>query len=208
MNKKMKLVTQIVFYGSLWGFIEATLGYVLHLIPIAIAGSIMFPIAGMILYKAYQKTESKAALVYIGFVAATIKSVDFLLPQLSIYKTINPMLSIILESLVVVLVVTMITSEKPVNKYLALPIASVSWRTLFIGWMGLQFVLTGNLAPFIKSFEAGFNFIIINGLLSGFIASALLYIDSKVTFTFKKLDYSPYLATFLLVVALIATFTL
>lgn len=208
MNNKIKLFTQIIFYGALWGFIEATLGHVLHFIPITIAGSIMFPIAGFILYKAYQKTNSKAAIVYIGFVAATIKSVDFLLPQLSIYKTINPMLSIILESVVVVLVITMITSKKPATKYLALPIASVSWRTLFIGWMALQFALTGNLAPYIKSFSAGFSFVVISGLISGFFASALLYLDSKVQFSFKKLDYSPYLATFLLAIALIATYTL
>jgi|LGOV01.1.fsa_nt_gb hypothetical protein len=208
MNKKLKLFTQIIFYGSIWGLIEATLGHVLHFIPVTIAGSIMFPIAGLILYKAYKKTNSKAALFYIGFVAAAIKSIDFLLPQLSIFKTINPMLSIILESLVVVLVVTMITSKKPVNKYLALPIASISWRTLFIGWMALQFVLTGNLAPYIKSFSLGFEFVVISGLISGALASALLFIDSKVTFTFRRLDYSPYLATVLLVVALIATYTL
>ena len=208
MNKQLKLLTQIIFFGSIWGIIEATLGHILHFIPITISGSIMFPIAGLILYKAYQKTNSKAALFYIGFVAAMIKSVDFLLPQLSIYKTINPMLSIILESLVVVLVVTMITSKKPVNKYMALPIASISWRTLFIGWMALQYVLTGNLAPYIKSFSLGFQFIVISGLISGLLASALLFIESKVTYTFRRFDYSPYLATFLLAVALIATYTL
>lgn len=208
MNRKFKLLTQVIFYGSLWGIIEATLGHVLHFIPVTIAGSIMFPIAGLILYKAYKKTESKAAIFYIGFVAAMIKSVDFLLPQLSIFKTINPMLSIIVESLAVVLVVTMITSKKPITKYLALPIASISWRTLFIGWMTLQFVLTGNLAPYIQSFSVGITFVVISGLISGILASTLLYLDSKVSFTFKRLDYSPYLATLLLVVALIVTYTL
>lgn len=208
MNKKIKLFTQILFYGSLWGLIEATLGHVLHFIPITIAGSIMFPIAGFILYKAYQKTESKAAIFYIGFIAAMIKSVDFLLPQISIYKTINPMLSIMLEALAVVLVVTMITSKKPANKYLALPIASISWRTLFIGWMTFQFILTGNLAPYIQSYSAGFTFVIISGVISGVLASALLYVDSKVKFTFKRFEYSPYLATFLFAVALLATYTL
>ncbi len=208
MKNNLKLFTQIIFYGALWGFIEATLGHVLHFIPITIAGSIMFPIAGLILYKAYNKTNSKMALFYIGIVAATIKSVDFLLPQLSVYKTINPMISILFESLVVVLVITMLTSKKPVNKYLALPIASISWRTMFILWMSLQFVLTGNLAPYIKSFNAGFEFVVISGLLSGAIASGLIYIESKIKFSFSKLDYSPALTSLLLVIALIATYTL
>ncbi len=45
MNKK-ELWTTIVFFGGLWGgLLEATLGYVLHLVPAYISGIIMFPIA-------------------------------------------------------------------------------------------------------------------------------------------------------------------
>ena len=83
-NKKIKLFTQIIFYGALWGFLEATLGYVLHWIPTLIAGTIMFPIASVILLRAYNKTKSKSALLYIGLVAATIKSIDLLLPSFSV----------------------------------------------------------------------------------------------------------------------------
>lgn len=208
MNKKLKLFTQIIFFGSIWGILEATIGHILHFIPATIAGSIMFPLAAYVLYKGYEKTKSKASLFYMGVIAAMIKSVDLFLPQISIFKTINPMLSILLESLVVVLVVNMLLSKNNIVKYAALPVASVAWRSIFIAYMAGQYALTGNLAPYISTFSAGFEFVVISGLLSGLIASSIIYLDSKVHFSFRKIDSYPILASFLLVVALITTYTL
>ena len=195
MNKKLTI--QILFYGSLWGILEAT-----------IAGSIMFPIAGLILYKAYQKTESRQSLFYIGVVAASIKSVDLLLPQLSIYKTINPMISILLEAVVVVLVVNLLISQAPQKKYIALPIASIGWRAIFIAWMGFQYITTGNLAPYITSFAAGFEFVILVGLLSGAIASIGLFVLDEIKFKVPELSSKWMYATGLLIIAIITTYTL
>jgi hypothetical protein len=208
MNKKIKLFTQIIFFGSIWGILEATIGHVLHFIPATIAGSIMFPIAAYVLFKGYEKTQSKFSLFYMGVVASTIKSVDLLLPQFSIFKTINPMISILLESLVVVLVVTMVVSKNPTKKYLALPIASVSWRLVFITYMGIQFLLTGNLAHYITTFGAGFEFVVISGLLSGAFGSVLLYLDKYLHFSFSKLDRYPLIASALFAIAIITTYTL
>ena len=206
MNKKGWI--QILFYGSLWGLLEATIGHVLHFVPATIAGSIMFPIAGVILYKAYQKIESKSALFYIGAVAASIKSIDLLLPQQSVFKTINPMISIMLEALVVVIVVNLVVSKSPAKKAIALPIASIGWRSLFILWMGFQYITTGNLAPYIMTFEAGFGFVIISVLLSGAIATLFVFVSDKVTFKVPELSNRWVLATGLLIVAIISTYTL
>ena len=208
MNKNIKLFTTVIFFGSIWGILEATIGHILHFIPATIAGSIMFPIASLILYKTYKKTESKASLFYVGLVAAMIKSVDLLLPSLSVYKTINPMISILLESLVVVAVITLVISKKPQLSYSALPIASVSWRTIFIGYMGLQFVLTGNLAPYIKTLQAGITFVIIGGLLSGAMASLLLFVERNYMHKFNLATIKPIYAAFLFIAALITTYTL
>lgn len=208
MNKTIKLITQIIFFGSIWGILEATIGHLLHFIPVTIAGSIMFPIASYVLYKGYERTQNKWSLFYMGVVAASIKSIDLLLPQISIYKTINPMISILLESLVVVAVVSFLVSKKPHHRYLALPIASVGWRTIFIAYMGVQFILTGNLAPYIKTFSSGFEFVVITGILSGGIASILIYLDGKLDFQIKKIDRYPLLASILLIIAIITTYTL
>jgi hypothetical protein len=203
-----KTLTQILFFGSIWGIVEASLGYVLHLLPATIAGSILFPIAGLILYRAYNVTGSKTALFYIGLVAAMIKSVNFLLPQYSIFKTINPMMSIVLESLLVVVVIAMITSKHPVNKYLALPVASVAWRTVFVLWMAVQYVTTGNLAPYILDLSSIVKFVLLVGLLSGVIGSLFVWIHDHVTFQLPSLSHRISLASFLFALALLLTYTL
>lgn len=209
MNKNLKLFTQVIFYGSIWGILEATIGHVLHFIPATIAGSIMFPIAALILYKAYEQTKSKTSLMYIGIVASAIKSVNFLMPQLSIFKTINPMISILFESLVVVVVIHYVTKENKIQNVFSLVIASIAWRGIFVGWMGLQYALTGNLAPYLKTFALGFEFIIIVGIISGLFA-AILVMLSKVVIkkTVFNINQKPVLASFLLLTALFLTYTL
>ncbi len=206
MNRK--LWTQIIFFGALWGLLEATVGHVLHFIPATIAGSIMFPIASAILIAAYLKTDSKKALFYIALLASAIKAVDFLLPALSVYKTINPMVSIVLEGVIVVAVIAVVSAKKPIQYLVALPVASIAWRTLFIGHMALQYVLTGNLAPYITDLSFALDFVLVQGLISGLFAIALSYgvilsLQQKLSFNIK-----PVVAYSLLIVASVATYFL
>ena len=203
-----KLVVQILFYGSLWGIVEATLGYALHWIPATIAGSILFPIAGLILYKAYQETNSRLSLMYMGLVAASIKAVDFYLPQISIYKTLNPMISILMEALLVVLVVNLLVDPKPGRKYLALPIASIGWRALFLAWMVAQFYLTGNQAPYIQTIGAASQFLLVSGLLSGLIGSLFVWIADHVTLRLPSLSSNWVFASLALILAIATTVAL
>ena len=208
-NKKIKLLTQIIFYGALWGFIEATLGYALHWIPTLIAGTIMFPIAAAILMRAYNKTNSKKALLYIGMVAASIKSIDLFLPSYSIFKTINPMVSIVLESLLVFAVVMLFTSEKVTNKIAAAQVASIGWRVGYVLFMTAQFVFTGFVAVSISSMANFLQFVILSGAISGLMATALIYLDSSISYKFNfKFDLKPILAAGLLLIAAVATFIL
>ncbi len=205
-NKNFKLLTQIIFYGALWGFIEATLGYALHWIPTLIAGTIMFPIASTILLRAYNKTNSKKALLFIGMVAATIKSLNLFLPSYSVFKTINPMMSIVLESLLVFAVVVMFTSEKITNKIAAIQIASIGWRVGYVLFMTAQFVFTGYVATSISSVNNFLGFVVLSGVLSGMFALGFIYIDTvlinKINF---KLDTKPVFAAGLFLLAAVAT---
>lgn len=203
-----KLLVQILFFGALWGIVEATLGYVLHFIPGTLAGSILFPIAGIILYRAYNVTGSKTALLWIGVVAAMIKAVNFFLPQVSIFKTINPMMSIIMEALMVVAVVSLLTSEKQPVKLLAFPVASIAWRGLFVGWMWFQYTTTGNLAPYLATPALITQFIVITGLVSGAIGSLFIIINDHVTLRLPQVSHRLSIASFLFLVALVLTYTL
>jgi hypothetical protein len=204
-----KDLSQIVFYGALWGFLEATIGHLLHFIPWTIAGSIMFPIASVILVNAYVKLESKMSLMYIAVVASLVKSVDFFLPALSIYKTINPIIAFFLEALLVVAVVRIVMKDTVKTNLLSMQVASISWRALFMGYMAVQFFLTGNLAPYIKDLGSITNFLIIEGVVSGLLATGLYYM---VSFISKKEHISfkvrPAISISLFVIAAITTYLL
>lgn len=208
-SKKIKLITQIIFYGAIWGLLEATIGYFLHFVPAMIAGTIMFPIASVILLKAYNKTNSKAALLFIGGVAAAIKSIDLFLPSFSIYKTINPMMSIVLESLLVFAVVMLFTSEKVTNKLAAAQIASIGWRVGYVFYMLIILATTGFAADPLLSVINLVQFTLISGVIGGILASSLIFVDeavgNKLVF---KIDMKPTLAVGLLLIAAIVTFTL
>ncbi len=205
-NKNIKLLTQIIFYGALWGFIEATLGYALHWIPTLIAGTIMFPIASAILLRAYNKTNSKKALLYIGMVAASIKGLNLFLPSYSVFKTINPMMSIVLESLLVFVVIALFTSEKLTNKIAAAQIASMGWRVGYVLFMTAQFIFTGYVAYSISSILSLLEFVVFSGVIGGLLATAVIYFDTSLREKiYFKLDTKPVFAAGLLIVAAIAT---
>ncbi|MBN2504265.1 MAG: hypothetical protein JXB20_02870 [Bacilli bacterium] len=174
----LERVSIILFFGSLWGIIEASIGYLLHLLPALIAGSLMFPIVAYIMLRAYASGRSKLDLLFIGVVAAAIKSINLFMPAYSVFKTINPMVSIVLESLVVVAVIGLLDHEKISARLIALTLASVSWRLLYLGYMGVQYLLTEFVAQQLQSFDLAFEFVVIGGILSG-AAAIVAYFLSK-----------------------------
>ncbi len=203
-----KHLTTILFLGAIWGLLEATLGYVLHFLPALISGSIMFPIATLVMLRTYQITNSKKSVFSVAVIASLIKSVNLLMPNLSVWKVINPMISILVEALLVVAVFSVLSSEKVLPKLIALPLVSIVWRAIFLGALTLQHV-TGAMpvaSPLISSTSAMIDFAIINGLLSGAIATLFYFIHQlwiqKVSF---KLATSKIAATFTFALAIAAT---
>ena len=70
-NKK-SIWVYIIFFGSIWGILEATLGYALHFLPALIAGSVMFPIGATLMMMTLNQTKSKEAMILVAAVAAAI----------------------------------------------------------------------------------------------------------------------------------------
>jgi len=174
-NQTMKRVTTILFFGSLWGLIEATLGYLLHFLPVLVAGGILFPLATGILVRTYQVSGKRMDLVLVGFLAAIIKSVNLLMPQISIWKTINPMMSILFEALCVVMVIAVVQRNQPVIAFAVLPLASIIWRGLYLGYMGIQYQVTGFLSIHLESVENILSFVLLYGVMSGLIAGLFAF---------------------------------
>lgn len=199
-NKKtFMLVSQIVFYGAIWGVIEASLGYLLHFLPPTIAGIIMFPIAAFILMKAYRAMGKRSALIYVGIIAAGIKAVDFLIPGMMAFKTINPMISIVMESLMVAAAYPLLSGNKTYKQILGSIFSSMGWRTGYVLYMAIQFLITGFVSSYITSASAVVNFILLNGLFSGLLVYAMIYIDLKTVY--RSIKFRPVYAFIALAMA-------
>ena len=103
-TNKRQLIWIPLFWGSLWGLAEATLGHVLHQIPIpGIAGYVMFPIGAFFMVQAFNHSGKLSAIPLTALMAAHIKLIDLILPARSPFVVINPVVAILCESLVIVL---------------------------------------------------------------------------------------------------------
>lgn len=95
------LVIGILVFGSIWGFLEATLGGFLHMIVFPNKGAIMSGIGVSLMAAALAIYKKPSMLPGIGIIAASFKLLDvwlFALPATSIH-IINPAMAIIFESL-------------------------------------------------------------------------------------------------------------
>lgn len=208
-NNRLNLISVIIFYGAVWGIIEASVGYVLHLLPSLIAGTILFPFATIILFRVYKASQNQLSILGVGFVASMIKALNFLLPYTNVYKIINPMISIILESLVVMIVVKSLSKSNVLAQIGWLLFASIAWRVLFIGNQAIQYVITGNMASQIVSLSAIADFAILKGLLSGGISIGLFFLATKPKLMQKSfLSITPVVSALTLVFAILLTILL
>jgi len=97
---RIPLFEAVLFYGSVWGFGEATLGHLLHLARVpGLPGLVMFPFGVLVMGRVLARTGSAAAVFSTGVVAAGCKFFDLLLPGTVFLAVINPAQAIILEAL-------------------------------------------------------------------------------------------------------------
>lgn len=136
-NRDGGIIGPVLFWGALWGVFEATVGYLLHLLPISIGFLVWFPIACFFMGKVYARTGKARAILYVGLLSAAVKLVDLLLPG-RIDRVINPAVSIIFESLALFAVVCILNTlqenrrANPATKALAAVGINTLWRGLFI----------------------------------------------------------------------------
>ncbi|MFC1932197.1 hypothetical protein ACFLXU_01005 [Chloroflexota bacterium] len=94
-------LVMVVILGSIWGFLEATLGGFLHLAHFPYKGAIMGGI-GMSIMATFIATHRRPSLVIgVAFVAALFKTLSALIYGQSIFAqfVVNPATAIILEGL-------------------------------------------------------------------------------------------------------------
>lgn len=124
----------IIFWGSLWGLTEATLGQFLHAFALGIGWLFWFPLAFFFIHKAYQHTGQLSTILGTSFLAASIKLVDLIMP-IRLDYVINPAVSILLEG-ITLWGLYWIGQRKQIEfKFLQVLIASLGWRCLYLAYV-------------------------------------------------------------------------
>lgn len=194
----MKNLKEIIFFGSLWGLAEASVGFVLHLVAAPIAGLVMFPIGFFLMWQARLRTDSVYAPIQVAGVAASIKLVNLLIAPLWM-TAVNPAVAILLEGVFVVVFLSKAERETPIRCLLA----TYGWR---LGYLSFLFVLLA--AGFkLRLFESGWTsvlaFVTIDALVNALLVWAAAKYRSKSTY-----DVQPVLVGATAIVAVVATVVL
>lgn len=106
MEKVKRNWKSILFWGSLWGLLEATLGWGLHLIHFKGEALILYPFGLLCMMNVVRDKPSASLCLCVSGVAATIKLVNlWMLPAVPAYWVINPAIAIALEGAVFALYV-------------------------------------------------------------------------------------------------------
>ncbi len=172
MDRK-QMISSVVFFGALWGILEATLGYALQFLPNLISGSVMFPIGAGILYLAYRQTGSPRAMFTVALIAASIRGVNFFMPGLLPIRTYNPMIAIVLQGLAFYAVLPILERKAPWTQLGGLVAASLLWRWAFLGNISINNALTGFEFPQLASLSSMLSFGLSQALLGGVLAFGL-----------------------------------
>lgn len=176
--KKAYRCTDVLFIGGVWGILEATLGYTLQFLPAWMSGSVMFPIGATLLMLAYRRHGSSRMLVYVGLVAAAIKAINLFMPGLPPVRTYNPMIAIMMQTILVAVVLPRIEKRPIVANALALVSISVGWRVLFLLNNSLNVMLTDNPIAFVMSWNNLIEFALVLGMI-GAVFTIILFEAAK-----------------------------
>ncbi|MBN2897228.1 MAG: hypothetical protein JXO44_00525 [Clostridia bacterium] len=190
MNEKN---TKILFYGALWGGIEATLGYLMHLLLVPYTGFVMFPIGAYFMRRGMIETEDKRSPIYIALVAAAIKCADFFMPNVLAIKVINPAIAILLQGVAVTIFITAINKDVFVKAFSA----SIGWRLCFIALVLIESLSGAEM----RLLSTGILGIARYLVVDSFVNAVLIYALVKGV-PYKRITVKPAFALMTLMIAL------
>jgi hypothetical protein len=133
-----KTIMAILFFGGVWGIMEATLGFLLHFLPRVmpfprVAGFVMFPIGLIFLIGAAHATKRPSSALGVAAVAAVVKVASLALPVVRWNFVRNPALAIISEGLIVFLGLYVTGFAKVSLRSVTTALGvSLGWRGIFL----------------------------------------------------------------------------
>ena len=221
----LSLLFNVLFWGGLWGIVEATLGTILHLPAFEGAGlflgssAIIIPIAYFLMANCYKRTNSFYSVYLMGVLAALIKlSVGFVIGFIN--KVYNPAIYIVVESLAMgtALLIIRPTNVLSFKTLGAMIMANTIYQFLFLVIRmasgganvfesyevfvdsGAKYLFTINCIAIIYTFAVG-------AAAFGLFKLAEKF-NWKVNFSLDKIIHSPITASVSVVLALVLTIVL
>lgn len=135
-NDFLMNLSTAIFWGSIWGITEATLGYLLHKIDFRFGWCIWFPLAFYFMDKIYRQVKKAEYALYGALITSTIKLTDLFI-ETRVDKVINPSVSIILEAAAVFVVYKVVEKNHKKIGIAAVTAVNFFWRGLYIGYLFL-----------------------------------------------------------------------
>lgn len=174
-----KNINAIIRWGAVWGLVEATLGYILHSIPLSVGWFFWFPLAFYFMHKVYKQTNSLSSMFFTSAIAASIKLINFLLPT-RIDRVVNPVVSILLEGLTVFAVYKLIENRKSFFRlrYIEALTVSVGWRVLYIIYILLMPRFFFDLSP-LRAVNPLLKFLVLESITNSLIIYAYIKITER-----------------------------
>lgn len=168
----------VIFWGSLWGLAEATLGTLLHSVP-WVAGFFMFPIGFYFMRRAYRGTGRLSSIFLSASIAATIKLTGLILPLQAPVRVINPAISILIEGLAVLLFFKIFDHSKDKLRFQEIVTAAVGWRLIFLGYHLLLLALSLYDGILQLGWDGLFRFVILDSLVNSGVILLFLKIEAS-----------------------------
>lgn len=174
-----KSISIIIFWGAVWGLIEATLGYVLHSFSLSVGWFFWFPLAFYFMSKVYRQTNSVTSVLFASAIAAAIKLIDFLLPA-RIDRIINPAVSIIFEGLIVFAAFKIIEHKQDFFRirYLEAFAVSIGWRVLYVVYILLMPAFFYSVSP-MRAASPFMKFFLLESIANSLIIYAYMKITER-----------------------------
>lgn len=222
-NGKLSTLFSILFFGGLWGIVEASLGTVLHLISdvtfktFVCSSTILLPIGWLLLTALYKRTKSIASISLAGVVAGLIKlSVALAIGFVdTVYK---PAIFIVLEALVMTGAIAICRPTK-VLSFRTMGAFVIANCVYLLSYLAVDTLLGGvNAFASLEAFSnkgvkylvtynaLGLGYSLIVGLVAYLVCSIPSIKNSK--FNLNKFVSSPIVASLAVVVAVALTITL
>ena len=199
------ILLTILTWGSLWGIFEATVGYLLHLLPFSIGWLVWYPTACFFMLNVYRKTQRRSSVILVGLLSASIKMLNLFLPG-RIDRVLNPSVSIVFEALSMAAVVWVI-SHFLANRGKGVSTKALAALCMNTGWRGLYILYILFLVPdwmreisVISSPQAFFTFFLIHNLstslvlfmgaiFSKYILAPINVMEQKLALLFSAFSY-------------------